>query len=221
MPPAALAVAFALLRFDPARRASAAEALQMPYFTTERPRAQRPAGCVASRLCLSLLSKTDAVGPPQPARECRRRVARVREPARRAQGAAIAPGAHQHRLLTAQAGSPARTTSHHHPTGLADNQGVDFVWPRSGSTSPSLRVTCVSRRCRGYNEQRRAAEGSCVGLGVGSGRRLRRCLVRDARLGQCCVMARVSAQRLAFGAAASTYPSRPSRYWRASAAPGC
>lgn len=44
LPPAALAVAFALLRFDPSRRASAAEALQMPYFTTERPRPQRPAG---------------------------------------------------------------------------------------------------------------------------------------------------------------------------------
>lgn len=44
--PAALDVARALLSYDPRRRASAKEALEMEYFTTELPVAERPAGWV-------------------------------------------------------------------------------------------------------------------------------------------------------------------------------
>lgn len=42
--PAALAVAHALLLYDPKKRASASQALQMDYFTREQPRAVMPAG---------------------------------------------------------------------------------------------------------------------------------------------------------------------------------
>lgn len=48
--PAGLDVAEALLALDPARRPTADEALQMPYFTTETPAAEMPTMCVREPL---------------------------------------------------------------------------------------------------------------------------------------------------------------------------
>ena len=44
--PGGLDVAEALLALDPARRPTADEALKLPYFTTEEPKAEMPTMCV-------------------------------------------------------------------------------------------------------------------------------------------------------------------------------